>query len=169
MVLDEMLKAYSFDYIKKEDNYELGKVYFDKTALFFLKPLTFMNLSGIVLPEVLSFLELKVTELIVIYDDVALPLGKIRIRTNGSSGGHNGVRSIINSLGTQNFSRLRVGIGPKPSNISLTDYVLSKFEKAEHETLKKILKISVDAVKCIVNEGFDKAMRIYNSLSLESS
>ncbi|MDN5337654.1 MAG: peptidyl-tRNA hydrolase, family [Thermotogaceae bacterium] len=166
MVIDEILKGHRSDYIQRNKSYDLGKITIDEESLFFLKPLTFMNLSGTVLPEVLNILKINYTEILVIYDDIALPLGKIRIRKNGSSGGHNGIKSVIQYLGTQDFARLRIGIGPKPEGITLTDFVLGEFTEEEFDILKKVLKISVEAIECILHNGFEEAMRVYNSFEL---
>lgn len=166
MVIDEILKNHRFDYIQRNKSYNLGKVTFYKKNLFFLKPLTFMNLSGTVLPEVLDTLQINPTEILIIYDDIALPLGKIRIRTSGSSGGHNGIKSVIQHLRTQNFGRLRIGIGPKPEGVTLTDFVLGEFTEEELKILKKVFKISVEAIECILENGFEEAMRIYNGFEL---
>jgi len=166
MVLDRIFAKYNFEYVIKTSNYELGKIYWGKETTFFVKPLTFMNLSGIVFPEILNLLNINPEEILIVYDDVALPLGKIRIRTDGSSGGHNGVKSIIENLGTEKFGRLRVGIGPKPDKVTLTDYVLGEFDNEEFEIMQKVLDVSVKTIECVIFKGFEEAMRIYNGLEI---
>lgn len=166
MVLDKISDKYKLVYIIKKPTYELGKIHWGRKTIFFVKPLTFMNLSGIILPEILDFLNINPEEILIVYDDVALPLGKIRIRTNGSSGGHNGIKSIINNLGTKRFGRLKIGIGPKPEKVTLTDYVLGEFDKEEFEIVQKVLDVSVEAIDCIIFKGFEEAMRIYNGLKV---
>ncbi len=132
-----------------------------------VKPTTYMNLSGEALPKIFEKFKCSAEDLIVIYDDVALPLGKIRIRKKGSDGGHNGIKSIINVLGTEYFIRIRVGIGPKPDGIDLASYVLSEFTQEELEKLYKVLHIVYEAAGCIIEEGVDKAMSIYNAKEVE--
>ncbi|MBB6062408.1 PTH1 family peptidyl-tRNA hydrolase [Thermosipho japonicus] len=145
--------------LKKQNNYEYcQKTLFGKDILF-VKPLTYMNLSG----EIFNHLNKEdFSDIIVIYDDVNLPLGKIRIRKSGSSGGHNGIKSLINYLG-EDFKRIRVGIGPIPKDINLVDFVLGEFQENELKILDKVLNLSVDALYTIFKDGIDKAMSLYNS------
>lgn len=129
------------------------------------KPYTYVNLSGKAVKALLQRFSLSPEEMLVICDDVALPLGRIRIRRKGSDGGHNGLRSIIKEIGTDNFPRLRVGIGREGIR-DLVEYVLGEFEKEEMEVLEKILDVAVEAVECILKEGIEEAMNKYNPLSL---
>lgn len=129
------------------------------------KPYTYVNLSGKAVKALLQRFSLSPEEMLVICDDVALPLGRIRIRRKGSDGGHNGLRSIIKEIGTDNFPRLRVGIGREGIR-DLVEYVLGEFEKEEMEVLEKILDVAVEAVECILKEGIEEAMNKYNSLNL---
>jgi len=123
-----------------------------------------MNLSGEIFPEVLySFNVEKVSDIIVVYDDISIPLGSLRIRKKGSDGGHNGMKSIINALGTQDIPRMRIGIGPKPFTIGTTDYVLSEFTDDELETIFSVLNRAIEAFEVILKDGIDKAMSLYNS------
>lgn len=118
-----------------------------------------MNLSG----EIFSHLNKEdFSDIIVVYDDVNLPLGKIRIRKSGSSGGHNGIKSLISYLG-EDFKRIRIGIGPIPENVNLVDFVLGEFEEDELKVLDKVLDLSIDALYTIFKDGIDKAMSLYNS------
>ena len=129
------------------------------------KPYTYVNLSGRAAKALLQRFSLSPEELLVVCDDVALPLGRIRIRRKGSDGGHNGLRSIIKELGTENFPRLRVGIGREGIK-DLVGYVLGEFEREEMEILEKVLDVAVDAVECIIKEGIEEAMNKYNSLNI---
>jgi PTH1 family peptidyl-tRNA hydrolase len=129
------------------------------------KPYTYVNLSGRAAKALLQRFSLSPEELLVVCDDVALPLGRIRIRRKGSDGGHNGLRSIIKELGTENFPRLRVGIGREGIK-DLVGYVLGEFEREEMEILEKVLEVAVDAVECIIKEGIEEAMNKYNSLNI---
>jgi PTH1 family peptidyl-tRNA hydrolase len=129
------------------------------------KPYTFVNLSGKAAKSLLQRFFLSPEEMLVICDDVALPLGRIRIRRKGSDGGHNGLRSIIKELGTRDFPRLRVGIGREGIR-DLVGYVLGEFEKEEMEILEKVLDVVVAAVECILKEGIEEAMNRFNPLDL---
>ena len=129
------------------------------------KPYTYVNLSGKAAKALLQRFSLAPQDMLVICDDVALPLGRIRIRRKGSDGGHNGLRSIIKELGTEEFPRLRVGIGREGIK-DLVEYVLGEFERDEMEILEKVLEVAVDAVECILKEGIEEAMNKYNSLNI---
>jgi PTH1 family peptidyl-tRNA hydrolase len=122
-------------------------------------------LSGKAAKALLKRFSLSPQDMLVICDDVALPLGRIRIRRKGSDGGHNGLRSIIKELGTEEFPRLRVGIGREGIK-DLVEYVLGEFEREEMEILEKVLEVAVDAVECILKEGIEEAMNKYNSLNI---
>lgn len=132
-----------------------------KTVL--VKPQTFMNLSGESVREIVDFYKIDPTqELIVIYDDVSLEPGQLRIRKKGSAGGHNGIKSIIQHLGTQEFLRIKVGVGEKPEGYDLADYVLGHFHGDEKITMINAFERAADAAKAILREGADSAMNEYN-------
>lgn len=135
-----------------------GKV-FDEDV-FLLKPQTFMNLSGESVREIVSYFKIKIEDIIVIYDDMALAPGRIRLRPSGSSGGHNGIQNIIDNLGTQDIKRIRVGIG-EPTYNSI-DYVLSKPSKEERILIDEAIVDAANALKDILKDNFDKAMTKYN-------
>lgn len=135
-----------------------GKV-FDED-IFLLKPQTFMNLSGESVREIVSYFKIKIEDIIVIYDDMALAPGRIRLRPSGSSGGHNGIQNIIDNLGTQDIKRIRVGIG-EPTYNSI-DYVLSKPSKEERVLIDEAIVDAANALKDILKDNFDKAMTKYN-------
>lgn len=115
--------------------------------VLFLLPLTYMNLSGRAVIELMNFYKLSPRDIIIVFDDVSLPLGTLRLRASGSDGGHNGVKSIINSIGTSDFDRLKVGIGDAPPNMPLENYVLTDFTKDEIPILDKTLDIAADAIE----------------------
>lgn len=128
-----------------------------------VKPLTYMNLSGESLREWVNYYKLDPeTELIVIYDDIDLEPGQIRIRKKGSAGGHNGIKSIIAQLGTQNFYRIKVGVGAKPRGWDLADYVLGRFSSDERIAVDKAICDAADAVEMILRDGIESAMNHYN-------
>ncbi len=127
-----------------------------------VKPQTFMNLSGESVNCLLQKPERNVERLIVISDDLALPLGKLRLRTQGSHGGQNGLRSVIDCLKTNEFIRLRIGIAPEHPVTNASDFVLGKFSKSEAETVEKVLKNAADAIRSVVRDGVNEAMAKYN-------
>ena len=135
-----------------------GKV-FDEDV-YLLKPQTFMNLSGESVREIVSYFKIPKEDIIVIYDDLDLEPGKIRLRLSGSSGGHRGIQNIIEQLGTENIKRIRIGIG-KP-NYDTIDYVLGKPLKEEQVLIDGAIKKAVDALKEILKNNFDSAMNKYN-------
>lgn len=136
-----------------------------------LKPLTYMNLSGQAIRAVVDWYKLPLTSVLVIYDDMDLPLGRLRLRLSGSAGGHNGMKSTISHLGTQNFPRLRIGIG-KPKSMSGTleretvSYVLGKFSSTEMQIMEQVLKWTGEAIDLSLHQGVEKAMSLYNNRSL---
>lgn len=116
----------------------------DKDILYVM-PKTYMNLSGRAAVEVMNFFKLSNKDILVIYDDIALDLGTLRFRPNGSDGGHNGIKSIINCIGTQDFDRLKVGVGPQAPGVPSQNYVLANFPKDKEDLLDKVLSLSADA------------------------
>lgn len=135
--------------------------------LILAQPLTFMNLSGESVVKVLRYYDIPPEQLLVVYDDVALPFGKIRIRPNGSDAGQKGMKSIITCLGgDKNFPRLRVGVGAPPAKMAMPDYVLGKFVEAERQDLPKIIDASIEAIESWLDHGVEPTMTRYNGLSI---
>ena len=127
------------------------------------KPMTYMNLSGESVRELVNYYKVDPeSELIVVYDDISLAPGQIRIRKKGSAGGHNGIKNLIAHLGTQVFKRVKVGVGEKPARMDLADYVLGHFSKEEQATMDDAVKEAADAVCEIVNVGIAQAMNDHN-------
>jgi PTH1 family peptidyl-tRNA hydrolase len=139
-----------------------GSGYIEGEKVILAKPQTYMNLSGESVRALADFYKVDSDNIIVIYDDISLDVGKLRIRTKGSAGGHNGIKSIIAHLGTESFPRIKVGVGDKPAGWDLADYVLSRFTKEEDETIKDSLKKSSVAVKTIIRDGMETAMNLFN-------
>ena len=135
-----------------------GKVFGED--IYILKPQTYMNLSGESVREIVNYFKIDLDDIIVIYDDMALEPGKIRLRASGSSGGHKGMQNIIEQLGSEDIKRIRVGIGEPTYNT--IDYVLSKPLKEERPLIDEAIKNAVDALKEVLKENFDKAMTNYN-------
>lgn len=132
-----------------------------------LKPQTYMNLSGESVGAAADFYKVESGNIIVVYDDISLAPGQLRIRGKGSAGGHNGMKNIIAHLGTQEFPRLKVGIGEKPKDMDLADYVLSHFSKGEREVMDGAFKEAADAVAVMVGQGIDEAMNRFNGKKKE--
>lgn len=127
--------------------------------VIFIKPLTYMNLSGEAVSSVINFYKLSAKDILVIYDDISIDLGKVRFRADGADGGHNGIKSVINCLKTKDFDRLKIGIGPQP-NIASEAYVLQNFSKEELEQLKKVIKMPL--IEDYLQYGIEKSQNIYN-------
>ena len=128
-----------------------------------VKPLTYMNLSGESVGEIMNFYKLDPEEeLLVIFDDISLAPGNIRIRKKGSAGGHNGIKNIIAHLGTQEFTRIKIGIGEKPAKMDLADYVLGHFSKEEQVIMLESMQDMDGAVNLMLEQNVDQAMNLYN-------
>ncbi len=132
-----------------------------------LKPLTYMNRSGQALRAVTDWYKINSQSVLVVYDDMDLPLGRLRIRLSGSAGGHNGMKSIISHLGSQSFPRLRIGIGKSDGKKTTVSHVLGKFTREETVVINEVLYLSVKSVECSLKEGTEKAMSLYNSKIIE--
>ncbi len=149
-------------------NSEIFIVRFYGRKIYLVKPLTFMNLSGDAYSRFINVNGILPKETVVIYDDVDLPIGRIRIREKGSDGGHRGMKSIIESVGTENIPRIRIGIGRKDEKIvSLADFVLSKFREDELKIIDKVLQKIYEAFKIILHRGLNFAMSEYNKLTID--
>jgi PTH1 family peptidyl-tRNA hydrolase len=131
-------------------------------AVVLAQPLTFMNESGAAAVRLLKRYELTPRDLLVIYDDLDLDLGRIRLRPSGSPGTHNGIRNIVARLGTEDFPRLRLGIGPKPPGAAAVDWVLAPFRRGEEQAVEEMLARAAEAVEYCMQEGVETAMNRYN-------
>jgi peptidyl-tRNA hydrolase, PTH1 family len=127
-----------------------------------LKPETFMNLSGQSVQAALAYYKITASRCLVVYDDVDIAVGQVRIRERGGSGTHNGMRSIVGDLGCEDFPRVRVGIGPQPEQWDIADYVLSDVPEASRDEFGQALIRAADAVTMIIEDGLDKAMNLFN-------
>lgn len=140
-----------------------GSGYMEGQKVILLKPQTFMNLSGESIRAVMDFYKIDPEEeLIVVYDDISLDPGKLRVRGKGSAGGHNGIKNIILHTGGQKFPRVRVGVGQKPEGYDLADYVLGHFSKEDQKLMEEAFKEAGNAVVSIITEGLDAAMNKFN-------
>jgi len=165
----ELLKD-SLEILKTDlkSNYILFKCSFKGDIVYLLKPLTYMNLSGNAVREVMSYYKIPLEDLLVIYDDMDLPFGRLRYRVKGSAGGHNGMKSIIENLKSQDFKRLRIGIGKNERNT--ISHVLGKFTKEEKQVLEVTLKTIEESLIYFLNNGIEKTMSKYNNpISIEDN
>lgn len=140
----------------------VGKGMIGGEKVVLVKPMTYMNLSGECIRAVCDFYKIEPEEVIILFDDISLDVGKLRIRKKGSAGGHNGIKSIIAHLNSENFMRIKFGVGDKPKGADLANYVLGHFTKDEEAIIEEKLKTVCDAVECMVTEGADSAMNKYN-------
>ena len=139
------------------------QVDYQGSKILLVQPQTFMNLSGAAVSALATFYKIKPEHILVIFDDISLPVGKIRIRKDGSAGGHNGIKSIIQSLGTDQFPRVKVGVGAKPHpDYDLADWVLSKFSAQEEKNLQPALENAAEAALLVLEQGVEKAASAYN-------
>lgn len=162
-VIDVLADKYNIDVTTIKHKALVGKGIIEGEKCVLVKPQTYMNLSGQSLIDVCQFYKIDPeSELIVIYDDIALDVGAIRVRKNGSAGGHNGMKSIIQQLSTENFMRIRMGVGEKPKDYDLADYVLGHFSGPERKLMDEAAVNACDAVKIILTDSIEKAMTAYN-------
>ena len=135
---------------------------FAGTRCLVMKPQTYMNLSGEAVREAAQFYKIPADHVLVIYDDISLPVGKIRVRPTGSAGGHNGIKNIIAHLGTQDFPRVKIGTGAPGENGDMIDWVIGVPSQADRKVLVESFRRAIDAAECIIRHGCQKAMNDYN-------
>ena len=158
LVLDQLAKTHHIPFSTKRFHafYGMGSIQSQKVILF--KPMTFMNRSGEAVKKAIHFFQMGLENLIVIHDDLDLPFGRLRFKMRGGDGGHLGIRSTTESLGTNTFLRLRVGIGRPPEGMESADYVLSSFDTSEQLLLNTTLNQAAEALKVVILEGVQTAM-----------
>ena len=146
-----------------------GKGYIGGQKVILAKPQTYMNLSGESIREIADFYKIEPENIIILCDDINLSEGQLRIRLKGSAGGHNGLKNIISHLGTQEFPRIRIGVGEKPRGMDLADYVLGRFPKEQQAVMEEAYRDAADAACMMIEEGADAAMNHYNRKHKENS
>ena len=162
-VIDMLADRYNISVDGRKGRALVGKGIIEGQKVLLVKPQTYMNLSGESLRELVNYYKIdEEHELLVIYDDISLDVGQLRIRKKGSAGGHNGIKNIIAHLGGQVFPRIKVGVGEKPLKYDLADYVLGHFSKAEQELMSEGYDNAVKAVELIVSDQMSEAMNEYN-------
>ena len=157
LMMDEILSAHNVTLSDKFNSF-FGK----KGDVLYLLPKTYMNLSGNAVLELMNFYKLKNTDILVIYDDATIEFGQFRLKKNGSFGGHNGIKSIINRIGSSDFDRLKVGVGPVPLSWTIDNFVLGNFTKDELTDVSKMAKKSVEVVNCWLKDGIEAAQNKFN-------
>lgn len=164
MAIDELAKKWEVSFTE-EKNFKalVGSTFIEGEKIYLVKPLTFMNLSGIAVRALLTYYNIPVENFIVIYDDLDMEVGKLRFRQKGSAGGHNGIKSIIAEIGTQEFDRIKIGIGRPMTGMTVINHVLGKFSGDEEITIMTTLdKVTLALEHYLKTEDFEDTMRRYN-------
>jgi peptidyl-tRNA hydrolase, PTH1 family len=162
MLIDELSREAQTQVKREECRSLLGRAVIENRTVELAKPQTFMNLSGEAVKCLITKSDRSIERLVIVSDDLALPLGTIRLRPKGTHGGHNGLRSIIDVLGTNEFIRLRIGIMPEHTVMNAKGFVLENFAKSEIETVEKAILGSAEAIRTVIFDGVEKAMAKYN-------
>ena len=157
LVMDEILKAHEVAL-----NDKFNSFFAKKGDVLYLLPKTYMNLSGNAVIEMMNFYKLSNKDILVIYDDATIEFGMFRLKKNGSFGGHNGIKSIIEKVSTDVFDRLKIGVGPVPENIPIDSYVLSNFSKEELISIQKMAKTAVEVADSWLKNGLELTQTKYN-------
>lgn len=162
-VVDELAAKYNIDIKDKKHKALCGTGVIEGMKVLLVKPQTYMNLSGESVADVVNFYKIDPEEdMIVIFDDISLEPGRIRIRKKGSAGGHNGIKNIIAMTGTSGFKRIKVGVGEKPQGWDLADHVLGRFSDEDRQNVEEAIKNAMDAAVLIMQDETDRAMNLYN-------
>ncbi|WP_373108762.1 aminoacyl-tRNA hydrolase [Lachnoclostridium sp. Marseille-P6806] len=162
-VIDVLADRYRIDISEKKHKALCGRGVIEGQKVLLLKPQTFMNLSGESIRAAADYYKIEPEEMIVIYDDISLDPGQLRIRLKGSAGGHNGIKNIIANLGTQDFPRIKVGVGAKPPRMDLADYVLSRFGAGEQKLMEEAFGEAAEATVMMMTDGAERAMNHFNA------
>lgn len=162
-VIDVLADRYRIDISEKKHKALCGRGVIEGQKVILLKPQTFMNLSGESIRAAADYYKIEPEEMIVIYDDISLDPGQLRIRLKGSAGGHNGIKNIIANLGTQDFPRIKVGVGAKPPRMDLADYVLSRFGAGEQKLMEEAFGEAAEAAVMMMTDGAERAMNHFNA------
>ena len=163
MVADELAERHNIPVQRLKFRALTNTVTVGDRKVLLMKPVTYMNLSGEAVHEAAAFYKIPPEHILVVSDEVALAPGKLRVRRSGSAGGHNGLKNIIAHLGTDQFPRIRLGVGQKPHpDYDMADWVLGKFQGEDKKAVEAAVKKAADAAECLIREGVDKAMNKYN-------
>jgi PTH1 family peptidyl-tRNA hydrolase len=167
LTLDRIAERHNVELSNRHCKAVTGRVRIGEHEVLLAKPETFMNLSGLSVAELVSEYEIALNDLVVVYDEMDLPIGSLRIRERGSSAGHNGMQSVIGALGTQELCRVRIGMAPETAKRG-AKYVLSQFRKSQYKQIDEVLDRAADAIETVITEGVATAMNRYNRKAVES-
>ncbi|MEJ6950621.1 aminoacyl-tRNA hydrolase [Natronospora cellulosivora (SeqCode)] len=162
MAISKLSEAYKIKSTSNKFKAVIAQGRLNGEKVILAEPLTYMNNSGEAVKLIVDYYNIPISNVIIIYDDMDLPLGKIRLKTKGSDGGHKGLRSIISCLNSRDVPRIRIGIDSPPANFAVPDYVLSRFNKEEQEIIDDSLVELINLVREIINNGYQKAMNKFN-------
>ncbi|WP_091176353.1 aminoacyl-tRNA hydrolase [Paenibacillus sp. 1_12] len=162
MAVDRFAEKHGIKVTQSKCKALLGEGNVNGTKVYLIKPMTYMNLSGESIRAFMDFFKVPIEDFIVIYDDLDTPFGQIRLRYQGSAGGHNGIKSTIQHLGTQSFNRIRMGINRPLPGYNIADYVLSSFSKEEAKAMPELLDTTCDAMEHALGNSFEKTMAKFN-------
>ena len=165
-VIDHLAERFRLTFESCPAEAVVARARYSGTRLMLVKPLTFMNLSGHAVSSLVRYFRVDLDDVLIVSDDVNLPLGRLRVRAGGSAGGHNGLRSVIDELGTDQVARLRLGVGRGDGRLDLADHVLARFEDAEQETVRSAIARGADAVEGFVSHGIVAMMNRVNCLEV---
>ncbi len=157
----------SFNEEKTPPRYLLAQTHLWGAKIFFLKPLEYMNRSGGPVQRVASYYNIQPENILVVHDDLDVPFGRLKFVRSGGHGGHNGIRSIIDAIGTKNFPRLKIGIGRPPDGMPADRFVLGKFSRDESQVISKVVDLAVQGVEEFIKNGIDSAMNKFNGLEVQ--
>ena len=163
LVIDELARRWNTAASREQFEALIVKTMFDGAPVMLAKPLTFMNLSGHAVSALAGYYKVEPAEVLALTDDVALPLGRLRARREGGAGGHNGLKSLIEQLGTQSFPRLRIGVGRGDDRRDLADHVLGRFEADERDTVSAAVLRAADATEVFLRDGIERVMNAFNA------
>lgn len=164
-VVDALAERASAAFSDRKFKARLGRGKLEGQECLFMKPQTFMNLSGESVGPALGFYKLTTTDVVVLHDDLDLDVGRLKLKQGGGHGGHNGLRSLIEHLPDANFVRVRIGVGRPPPRWDVADYVLSRFRSEERDAIERALKDAQEATETIIRDGLRRAMNVYNRTS----
>ncbi len=162
-VIARISDKYNIPLTGKEHKAICGKAMIRGEKVILAQPQTFMNLSGECVRSLVDYYKLESEDIIIAYDDIDLEVGQLRIRSKGSAGGHNGIKNIISHLGTNEFPRVKVGVGGKPEGGDLVRHVLGRFSREDEKMIGEVLDVAVEAVETILSDGVEAAMNRYNA------
>ena len=169
MVVDEISETFNIPLDKKKFNTVYGRGCIDDIDVLLAKPLAFMNRSGPPIQQLANYFRIQCEDMLVVHDDIDLAFGRLKIKEKGGHGGHNGIRSLIDTLGGGDFVRLRVGVGRSEAEVNVTDHVLGRFSVAERKLLNQIIKRARDAVVTVLCKGTKIGMNLFNSKIVETT